>query len=122
MIFKDKPDLLGLLKSGEKMAELYIHKNNVETVFDLLGDSENDITKSIAWAFVRCPALLSSVIKKMLDIEVDTRKINIQYQVYEEDKGITDLEITDNENFFIIVEAKRGWILNLNVMKVCMEK
>lgn len=35
----------------------------------------------------------------------------IKYQDYEKDKGITDLEITDYKNFYIIIEAKRGWIL-----------
>ena len=93
------------------MAELYIHKKNVETVFELLGDLENDITKSIAWAFVKCPVFLSMMLKELMDIETDTQNINIQYQVYEKDKGITDLEITDNENFFIVIEAKRGWNL-----------
>ncbi len=93
------------------LAELYIHKKNVETVFDLLGELENDITKSIAWAFVKCPALLSLVLKNLLGIDTDTQKVNIQYQVYEKDKGITDLEITDNESFYIVIEAKRGWIL-----------
>lgn len=93
------------------MAELYIHKKNVETVFELLGDMENDITKSIAWAFVKCPVFLSMVLKELLQINADSNNISIQYQVYEKDKGITDLEITDNENFFIVIEAKRGWNL-----------
>ena len=93
------------------LAELYIHKKNVGTVFDLLGELENDITKSIAWAFVKCPALLSMVLKNLLGIDTDTQNISILYQVYEKEKGITDLEITDNESFYIVIEAKRGWIL-----------
>ena len=40
------------------MAELFAHNERVETVFDLIGGKENDITKSIAWAFVKCPRLL----------------------------------------------------------------
>ena len=35
----------------------------------------------------------------------------IRYQEFEKDKGITDLEITDNQKFYIIIEAKRGWVL-----------
>ena len=34
----------------------------------------------------------------------------IRYQEFEKDKGITDLEITDNQKFYIIIEAKRGWV------------
>lgn len=31
------------------MAELFAYNEKVETIFDLIGDRENDITKSIAW-------------------------------------------------------------------------
>ena len=36
------------------MAELFAYNEKVETIVDLIGDRENDITKSIAWAFVKC--------------------------------------------------------------------
>lgn len=93
------------------MAELFAHNERVETVFDLIGDKENDITKSIAWAFVKCPRLLERVIERLLHIDVAADCVVIRYQEFEKDKGITDLEITDNQKFYIIIEAKRGWVL-----------
>ena len=93
------------------MAELFEYNEKVETIFDLIGDRENDITKSIAWAFVKCPLLLERVIEKLLHVNVDADDAVIRYQEFEKGKGITDLEITDNQKFYIIIEAKRGWVL-----------
>lgn len=93
------------------MAELFAYNERVETIFDLIGDKENDITKSIAWAFVKCPRLLERVVKRLLYVNVDSDDVVIRYQEFEKDKGITDLEITDNQKFYIIIEAKRGWVL-----------
>ena len=93
------------------MAELFAHNERVETIFDLIGDKENDITKSIAWAFVKCPRLLERVIERLLHVNAAADDVVIRYQEFEKDKGITDLEITDNQKFYIIIEAKRGWVL-----------
>lgn len=93
------------------MAELFAHNERVETIFDLIGDKENDITKSIAWAFVKCPRLLERVIERLLYVNAAADDVVIRYQEFEKDKGITDLEITDNQKFYIIIEAKRGWVL-----------
>lgn len=93
------------------MAELFVYNKRIETIFDLIGDEENDITKSIAWAFIKCPHLLEMVIEYLIHINVDVDDVVVRYQEFEKDKGITDLEITDNQEFYIIIEAKRGWIL-----------
>lgn len=93
------------------MAELFAYNEKVETIFDLIGDRENDITKSIAWAFAKCPRLLERVIDKLIHVNVDADDVVIRYQEFEKDRGITDLEITDNRKFYIIIEAKRGWVL-----------
>lgn len=93
------------------MADLFAHNRNIETVFDLIGDLENDITKSIAWSFVKCPHFFEMIIESLLQIKIDSKNVIIRYQEFEKEKGITDLEITDNRNFYIIIEAKRGWIL-----------
>jgi hypothetical protein len=93
------------------MSELVVHGETVKTVFDLIGTLENDITKSIAWALVKCPQLLDAVAFSLTGCHADTDNTVIRYQVSEDDKGITDLEIEDYRNFFIIIEAKRGWEL-----------
>lgn len=93
------------------MSELTAHGTEVTNVFQLIGILENDITKSIAWALCKCPILLKKTIFETLKIDIEPEKVRISYQEFEKDKGITDLEITDDELFYIIVEAKRGWIL-----------
>lgn len=93
------------------MATLLFGSTEVDSIFQLLGDKENDITKSIAWALTRCPKFMELFIYELANVNVDADKVTVRYQSYEEKKGITDLEITDDANFYIIVEAKRGWIL-----------
>ncbi len=93
------------------MAELIAYGNEIVSVFQLIGTLENDITKSIAWALCKCPEFMKNIIHEILGIDIDHKKVRVKYQDYEKDKGITDLEITDDERFYIIIEAKRGWIL-----------
>lgn len=93
------------------MAELKAYGEAVTSIFQLIGNLENDITKSIAWALSSCPVFLKSVVFDILNIEITPQDVQIIYQNFEKDKGITDLEITDNETFYVIIEAKRGWIL-----------
>lgn len=105
------------------MAELIARGHKVDSMFDLIGDSENDITKSIAWCFIKCPILLQMCIKKLVDIIINPDDVIIRYQVSEKNKGITDLEITDNRCIYLIVEAKRGWILpEYNQLKMYSER
>lgn len=93
------------------MSELVAYGTEVSGVFQLIGNLENDITKSIAWALARCPEFLKAVINEVMSLEIDTQNVRITYQEFEKNKGITDLEITDTTSFYIIIEAKRGWIL-----------
>lgn len=93
------------------MSELMAHGSEVTNVFQLIGMLENDITKSIAWALCKCPVFMRKIIKETLNISVDSERVRIVYQEFEKNRGITDLEITDDESFYIIIEAKRGWIL-----------
>ncbi len=51
----------------------------MDTVFDLIGDLENDITKSIAWVFTKCPLFLKNIIKSLIAIDVSANDIVIRY-------------------------------------------
>lgn len=93
------------------MSELKAYGNSVDSIFQLIGKSEDDITKSIAWVLCNCPAFLQNILRDLLNISVSPDKVVICFQVDEKDKGRTDLEIYDNEQFHIIIEAKRGWDL-----------
>lgn len=91
---------------------LSIHGTEANSIFELIGTDENDITKSIAWSFAKCPQFLVYILQFLFgDINVDEDNISIFYQKYDDKTGITDIEITDEKNFYVIVEAKRGWIL-----------
>lgn len=93
------------------MGALFIKGKQVNSVFQLLGSLENDITKSIAWVLCNCPSLSKNIFESILEKKVNPDNIQIYYQKGEGDKGITDLEVTDDNSFYLIIEAKRGWIL-----------
>lgn len=90
-------------------AALYLHGKAIPSVFDLLGDKENDITFSIGWALARCPEfrgrLIHAVIPKAAKEQVDTVRLQEHGR-----GGITDIELT-GPNVHVIVEAKRGFLL-----------
>lgn len=93
------------------MSTLKAYGNEVISIFQLIGDKENDITKSIAWALNKCPIFLKKVIYEIFAINVDPEEVEILYQNYDVKTGITDIEISDGQTFHLIVEAKRGWLL-----------
>ncbi len=103
------------IKGETNVAELITHNfEQVETIFQLFGNKENDITRAIAWTMKKCPSFLQLFIDKISGQNVKTDELTILYQQFEKtgkDNGYTDLEITDGKNVHIILEAKRGWIL-----------
>ena len=48
------------------MSELVAYGTEISSIFQLIGNLENDITKSIAWALTCCPEFLKLVIKEMI--------------------------------------------------------
>lgn len=93
------------------MATLESYGREVHSVFQLLGDKENDITLSMSWALAKCPEFLKAVVQHTCGIVPDTESVTIMNQKYDAGTGITDIEVTDHKNFHIIFEAKRGWDL-----------
>ena len=94
---------------NDAMTDLFLHGREVKTVFDLLGDKENDITFSIGWAFAQCDSFLRLFLKGLFaDDDVgETQAVQLQQSG---GSGFTDIEIiTDHAH--VIVEAKRGWDL-----------
>lgn len=93
------------------MSEIYLHNKRVHSVFQLLGEHENDISYSVAWALAQCPSFLYSFLEKVLDLKIDSADIGIRLQHHESGGGITDIEIELANEFYLIVEAKIGWNL-----------
>lgn len=46
---------------------------------------------------MKCSRMLEQVIERLLHINVDADDVEVRYQEFEKDKGILDLEITDNQ-------------------------
>lgn len=101
-------------KDCSTLTTLNLHGRKVDSVFQLLGSHENDITFSMAWALSNCPTFLDILVYKTAGIHPDPDSTVILIQDYKKEekrRGFTDIEITDNSNFHIIIEAKRGWIM-----------
>lgn len=93
------------------MATLESYGKEIHSIFQLLGDKENDITLSMSWALAKCSEFLKALIISITGIAPPNDDISILNQRYDANAGITDIEITDFQTFHIIIEAKRGWIL-----------
>ena len=93
------------------MAILESYGKEVNSIFQLLGDKENDITLSMSWALSRCPEFLKAVVSTITGRTVDPDEVVVRNQAYDAKTGITDIEVTDGKSVHIIFEAKRGWNL-----------
>lgn len=93
------------------MAILESYGKEVNSIFQLLGDKENDITLSMSWALARCPEFLKSIVTAITGASIDTDAATVRNQAYDAKTGITDIEVTDGKSVHIIFEAKRGWML-----------
>lgn len=91
-------------------AEITLHGSSVNSVFELLGSKENDITCSLGWALSQCghfcQSLLRRLFPKTAGIEVEV----VQLQEHKPGSGITDIEL-HGADLHVIIEAKRGWCL-----------
>jgi len=92
------------------MAELTLHGRSVGTVFDLLGQHEDDLTYSLGWGLAGSDALVRALLKEAYgEVEQGARGA-IRLQEMERDAGRTDVEI-ETEHLHLVIEAKRGWTL-----------
>lgn len=94
------------------MSSLISYGKEVSSIFQLLGNNENDITLSISWALSKCPAFTGLIVRRIFGIDIDHfDDVTVYNQQYDKDTGITDIELKDNNTFHVIFEAKRGWTL-----------
>lgn len=95
------------------MADLVLHSKQINSIFQLLGDKENDISYSVSWALSKCSELLKEFLSQTIQVtKYDADNVEIRLQEYNsDDGGFTDIEIICEPYFYIIIEAKRGWIL-----------
>ncbi len=89
-------------------AELLLHGRRIESVFELLGRRENDITYSIGWALAQSAAFRTAVLQYVFKPAGDVAATHVALQQYAGQLGITDIEMR-GPAVHVIVEAKRGW-------------
>lgn len=92
------------------MTGLLLHGREVKTVFDLLGDKENDITYSLGWALSQSDRLARALLADIFPDEEPGQLTATRLQQFVLDGGFTDIEL-ESERLHLIVEAKRGWNL-----------
>lgn len=92
------------------MAEISLRGQQIESVFELLGNKENDITYSIGWALANSRSFLKAFIEKALPQPSHVGEATVHLQEFVRGSGITDIEIRGRD-YHIIIEAKRGWSL-----------
>lgn len=96
------------------MSELRSGKKLISNVFQLLGHKENALSKTLAWVFSNNPDLLMRFLSHVIHEVASTDDVLIRIQEYENSKGvvgITDIEISNGSDYYVIIEAKRGWVL-----------
>jgi len=93
------------------MTDLYLHNYKVDSIFQLLGEHENDISYSVAYALAQCPIFLETFLQKVIGYKRKINNVSTCLQRYENAGGITDIEIELPNQFYLILEAKRGWNL-----------
>jgi hypothetical protein len=92
------------------VAELRRGSTVVETLFDLVGARENDLTASLGWALSRSDRLLAALLHDVLGVGPGDAPL-IRLQRYDgPGGGFTDIEI-DIATHLLVVEAKVGWDL-----------
>jgi hypothetical protein len=93
--------------------ELLLHGQPVRTVFDLLGDKENDLTYSLGWGLANSPRLVGAILDDVaaeLGVTDVGQDPDIRLQEHVPGSGFTDVEIRTSA-MHVIIEAKRGWAL-----------
>lgn len=91
-------------------SSLFIHDEEVNSLFEILGDEENDLSYSLGYVLSECPKLLKEIISQVYK-NIKFGNAVIKLQKSGDDSGFTDFEITIDNEYFFIIEAKKGWTL-----------
>lgn len=89
--------------------DLKLYKRPVQTVFDLLGSKEDDMTYAVGWGLAQSHALAHAVLADCFEREVGDLSA-LLLQESRPNAGRTDIEIQTTEAH-LVIEAKRGWDL-----------
>jgi hypothetical protein len=94
--------------------KLLVRGAEVDSVFELLGYEENDLTYSIGWALSNVDIFLRKLIEKVSDKKYSFKDVAVRLQEYGkhgDERSFTDIELLIDNKLFCIIEAKKGWNL-----------
>ncbi len=81
-----------------------------ENIFDLIGNDENALTKSLAFQCLHHRNTVLKAVLSLFDIKRMSsdklKNVKIEVQVHEGKEGITDIEFELEDEFIVILEAK----------------
>jgi hypothetical protein len=95
-----------------RVAELTLHSRPIRTVFDLVGDKEDDITYSVGWGLAQSESFARTLLSEAFGDAEQGEITTIRLQETSPGTGRTDLEI-ETDRLHLVLEAKRGWNLPL---------
>ena len=90
------------------MIPLQLHGKEVSTIFDLLGQTENDMTYGLGWCLAQVPSFLDCL-GDLLGTTGLSHDARIRLQELDSRTGITDIEIHSPGRAAWVLEAKRGY-------------
>ncbi|MFP3984670.1 MAG: PD-(D/E)XK nuclease family protein [Candidatus Bathyarchaeia archaeon] len=94
--------------------KLVLHREDIDSIFDLLGRDENGLTYALGWNFQNNRNLLRIFLQKVTSKEYrcDDESSEVRLQEFgEKDRGYTDIELLIDSKTFLIIEAKIGCAL-----------
>src|SRR5829696_6833142 len=89
---------------------LTLYGRPIGTVFDLLGDKENDLTYSVGWGLAQSSTFAEGLLADVFLGEKSGELRAVRLQEFLPGSGFTDIEL-ESEHLAMILEAKRGWSL-----------
>jgi hypothetical protein len=94
------------------LTDLLLHSRPVRTVFDLLGNEEDDITYTLGWALAQSDRLVRRLLARSFGVSDDEtgEPTALLRQQIVAGAGRTAVEV-QTEKLHLILEAKRGWTL-----------
>jgi hypothetical protein len=95
---------------GQISSNIFLHDEEIQSIFELLGSDENDLSFSIGFTLSKSPKLLKELIKRIFG-HVQFKNAVIKLQQHGKHPGFTDMEIILDNKFFFVIEAKKGWNL-----------
>jgi len=92
------------------MSQLMLHGKRIDSLFQLLGSSENAATYSLGYALSQSPALLRALVRDLFGKAQGKQVHSVLLQEHQRRQGITDIELSGSD-LHCIIEAKKGWVL-----------